>query len=360
MEHHSGVPGDHIRSPATMGDILRLIMPTIIISGPAEAFAQDPRDSDTITDPKTLARFHGLVSKQACADILDKPALKKLGLSGGQLRFVLDEKTSALRIITAYQVSRGMSEEETHLLVEATRGQWSDGCGSGSFRNFYGTVLSTALAMALLNSGEPKDTIGDYFVDAFPLCADDDETRVEFLETDAAKTDVDYLQEAAAWGEPQAQYQLARRLEAGEGVKKDERLAFASYQDAADQGHLLALTLLGYCFQQGTGTVQDLKRGFECFAVAAKKGVPLAMHCVGECLIEGRGVEPDPDEGIEWYRRGVKLGDMGCTAELAECYEVGKGVPQDLDQALKLYERCIEGGFDAVEPAIERVKKQMK
>ena len=334
-------------------------MPTIIISGPALAFAKNPPDSEPITDRKTLARFHGLASKQACADIFDKPPLNKLGLSGGHLRFVLDEETSALRIITAYQVSRCMSEEEKQLLLESTRTQWSDGCGSGSFRNFYGTVLSKSLAKALLNSGESQDTIGDYFVDAFPLFADDDETHVEFLETDAEKTDLDYLQEAAAWGEPQAQYQLARQLETGNGVVKDERLAFASYQNAADQGHLLALTLLGLCFQGGTGTVQDLKRGFECFAIAAKKDVPLAMHCLGECFIEGRGVEPDPGEGIKWYRRGVKLGNMGCTAELAECYEFGKGVPQDLYQALELYERCIEGGFDAVKPAVERLKKQM-
>jgi len=335
-------------------------MPTIIISGPAQAFAENPRDSEPITDRKTLARFHGLASEQACADIFDEPPLNKIGLSGGRLRFVLDKETSSLRIITAYYVPRRLSEEETQLLVEATRAQWSDGCGSGSFENFHGTVLSTALAMALLNSGEPKDNIGDHFVDAFPLFADDEETRVEFLKTDTDKTDLEYLQEAVAWGEPQAQYQLARQLADGDGIKKNEGLAFKNYQKAADQGHLLALTFLGLCFQRGTGTVQDLKRGFECFAQAAKEDVPLAMHCLGECYIEGRGVEPDPGEGIKWYRRGVKLGDMGCTAELADCYEFGKAVAQDLRQALELYERCMEGGFDAVEPAVKRVKKQLK
>jgi len=195
-------------------------MPTLTISGPALAVAKNPRATKPITDRKTLIRFHGLVSEEACADVFEDPRLNKLKLSGEHLRFVFDDKTSTLRIITAYRVPRPLTEAEIQLIVDATKEQWSDGCGSGSFDNFHGTVLSTTLAMALLNSGHPKDEIGDFFVDAFPP-AGDEEFRVEFLKEDAEKTDLDFLQEAATWGEPQAQFQLARQLEEGEGVKKN-------------------------------------------------------------------------------------------------------------------------------------------
>ena len=335
-------------------------MAMLIISGPAHAFAKNPRSSKPINDRITLARFHGLASEEGCADIFDDKDLNKLGLSGGRLRFVLDEKRPALRIVTAFHVSRRLTDEESQRVVEATKAQWSDGCGSGSFENFHGTVLSTAHAIALLNSGESKNNIGEYFVDAYPQFAEDEETRVEFSETGVEKTDLDFLQEAAELGEPHAQFELARQLQDGQDIKKNERLAFQYYQKAAEQGHELALTFLGLCFQNGTGTPQALERGFECFAKAAEKGLPLAMHCLGECFIEGRGVEANAGEGIKWYRRGVKIGDVGCTAELADCYEFGKAVPQDLRQALELYERCIEGGFDAVKPALKRVKKALK
>lgn len=335
-------------------------MAMLIISGPAHAYAKNPRSSKPITDRKALARFHGLASEEGCADIFDDEDLNNLRLSGGRLRFVLDERTPALRIVTAFRVSRRLTDEESRRVVEATKAQWSDGCGSGSFENFHGTVLSKALAIALLNSGESKDNIGEYFVDANPDFNEDEETRVEFSEKGVEKTDLDYLQEAAELGEPQAQFQLAHQLQDGEGIKKDERLAFRYYQKAAEQGHELALTFLGSCFQSGTGTAQDLERGFECFVKAAEKGLPLAMHALGECFIEGRGVKANPGEGIKWYRRGVKFGDMGCTAELADCYEFGKAVPQDLRQALELYERCIDGGFDEVKPALKRVKKALK
>lgn len=129
-------------------------MPTIIISGPAQAFAKNPRASKPITNRKTLARFHGLASEEGCADLFDEPPLKNLGLAGGRLRFVLDNKGARLRIVTAYRLPRRLTDEETELLVAATKAQWSDGCGSGCFENFHGTVLSTALAMAILNAGQ--------------------------------------------------------------------------------------------------------------------------------------------------------------------------------------------------------------
>src|SRR5438034_1306301 len=69
----------------------RFIMPTILISGPAHAFAGNPRGTDPVTDRKTLARFHGLVSEEACADLLDAPSLNEIGITGGRLRFVLEQ-----------------------------------------------------------------------------------------------------------------------------------------------------------------------------------------------------------------------------------------------------------------------------
>src|SRR5688572_29312788 len=100
-------------------------MPPIIISGPAQAFAKNPRGRDPITDRETLARFHGLASEQACADLFDDPPLSKIGLSGGRLRFVLDGESNALRIVTAYHTPRQLTDAETKLLVEETTSQWS-------------------------------------------------------------------------------------------------------------------------------------------------------------------------------------------------------------------------------------------
>lgn len=334
-------------------------MPAIVITGPAVAYAQNPRSREPITDRRTLARFHGLRTEENLAEYLDPP-LSELGISGGHICFVLDKVKPKLRVTTAYSVPRQLTVDELAGLVEATRAQWSDGSGSGSFENSQGTVLSTALAMGILNSEPGRDDLGNCFVDAFPLFADDSETQTEFIEADVPeKSDLEYLQEAAGFGGVQAQFQLARLLEGGEGLAKNERLAFENYEQAAAQGHLPALTFLGLCCQRGTGTTVDLKRAVACFQQAAEGGFPLAMHCLGECYLEGRGITQSSDEGIRWYQRGVDLGDMGCTAQLGDCYENGTGVSQDLRKAIELYEVCMAGGFDAVEEALTRLKKQL-
>jgi hypothetical protein len=334
-------------------------VPLIVISGPAQAFADNPRSRTPIEDRKTLARLHGLVSRYTCVETFDEPPLNGLGLTGGHLRFVLAE--NGLRITTKYHTPRRLSEEEMRLLVEATKAQWSDGMGSGSFSNFAGTVQSAALGMAIQNSG--RSPSGKYFVDAYPLFSEE-EVQVQTSDDEgdsenALPSDLDYLLEAAAIGNAEAQFQLGRQYEDGEAVEQDDLLAFENYQKAADQGHLFALAFLGLCHQRGVGTGQDLARGAACFQKAAEAGLTFAMHCLGECYLEGRGVGKNADEGIAWYRRGVEGGDLGCTAQLGDCYENGLGVERDLRQARDLYRRCREGGFDAVEEALRRVEEQL-
>lgn len=300
-------------------------MPTIVISGPANAFAKNPRATDPITDRKTLARFHGLASKQACADTFDEPPLSELGISGGRLRFILEEDSPGLRITTAFHVPRRLTEEELKLLVDATKAQWSDGSGSGSFSSYYwGKVLSTSLAMALLNSDSSRRDIGEYFVDAYPLFADDGETRVKFLETDGVeKTDLDYLQDTARWGDPHA------------------------------------MLYLGYRYAEGEGVDQDHAKAFEWHMKSAEAGLPWGMGSVGNASETGNGVAMDLGIAAAWYRRGADQGYAPCQAELGECFERGKGVEVNLAEALRWYEIALKNGLPAVQPAIDRVKQAM-
>ena len=329
-------------------------MPTLLISGPAQAFAGDPREGDPVTDAKTLVRFHGLVSENACSETFDEAPLSDLGISGGLLRFVVED--GKLRITTAYQVPRKLSDEELEQLAEATRVQWSDGIGEGSFKNWYGWVCSTSLAMAVLNQQPGRDDLGPYFVDPSPMFADGG-TRVDFLEADVDKSQMDYALEAAQLGDVQAQFAVGRHLEDGDGIDKNESLAFENYQKAAAQGHLPALTFVGRCHEKGIGTSQDLEQGVACYRQAAEAGLTLAMHHLADCYFEGKGVAADPAEAIRWYQRGADLGDLGCTAEMGDVHEFGKGVPIDLHKALEFYQRCSDGGWDDVmaEP-LARVK----
>jgi hypothetical protein len=334
-------------------------MPQIVISGVAHAFADDPRTNEPLTDGESLAILHGMYSDEVCSEFLDEPPLSEIGIGGGRLRFVHVKDRSGLRITTAYDVPRDLSDDERAHLVEATLAQWSDGIGSGSFRNHHGQVLSTALAMALQNADPSRTDLGRFFVDAYPFVPDQD-IQVEFRPTGTADDVlVQDLIAAADAGDPSAQVELGTLYETGDGVEQDERAAAEMYARAAMQGHPAGATYLGECLLYGRGTAENQPRAVEWFRAGAEGGFPLAMHYLGECYTEGYGVAVDLEEAVKWYRQGAELGNPGCLAELGDCLEFGRGAEQDLDAAVRCYRQALNCGFDAVLEAIARVEEKL-
>src|SRR5690348_9105545 len=80
-------------------------------------------------------------------------------------------------------------------------------------------------------------------------------------------TDIPTTRRAADRGDPVAQYYLALRYATGNGLSRNDLLAFHWYEQAA------------------------------------KQGLAAAQNNVGAAYMKGKGVERNPSEGIEWYRR---------------------------------------------------------
>jgi hypothetical protein len=248
-------------------------MSTIVISGAANVFAKSPRATDPIADGNMLARFHGLCSEQACAETFDELPLMNLGISGGRLRFLFVGASQRLRITTAYHVPRRLTDAELNVLIDATKAQWSDGIGSGSFDFSRGTIYSTALAMALLNQKPGRSDIGRFFVDAYPLDAEDD-PQVQFLEGDLPdKKDIDYLRESAEFGDPEAMGFMGDAYENGKGVPKDLARAASWYRRGADSGDVPCQAQLGECYELGKGVDVDFVEALRWYELALRNGL---------------------------------------------------------------------------------------
>jgi uncharacterized protein len=58
----------------------------------------------------------------------------------------------------------------------------------------------------------------------------------------------------------------------GEGVAKDDQVAFAWYHKAAEQGHALAEYLVGQMYSEGRGVTKDDKAAAEWFRKGAEQG----------------------------------------------------------------------------------------
>lgn len=148
------------------------------------------------------------------------------------------------------------------------------------------------------------------------------------------------IREGAAAGVPEAQAVLGQMLldqgEASEG--------FAWFNQAAAQGHLMALNMVGRCYDLGWGTAVDKVRAAECFRVAAERGLDWAMYNYATALALGEGVAEDKPAALAWFERAAAQGNAKAINHVGSFHEDGWVVPQDLAKAAECYARAAEGG----------------
>ena len=98
---------------------------------------------------------------------------------------------------------------------------------------------------------------------------------------------------------PQAQYNLANLLAAGQGVARDHGKAFALYQQAADQGYAKAFAKLGRYHEDGLVVARDADAAFDCYRRGAEGGDFRGQFSyAGMLAAQGRS-----DEALLWLAK---------------------------------------------------------
>ncbi len=92
----------------------------------------------------------------------------------------------------------------------------------------------------------------------------------------------------------------------------------------------------------GRGLPADLAAGEALFEQIAQRGNPLAMTIVGRFYLNGIGVTRDPTKAAEWFEKAAVLNEPGGTADLAVLYMRGIGVKQDYARAFTLTQPLAE------------------
>jgi TPR repeat protein len=116
----------------------------------------------------------------------------------------------------------------------------------------------------------------------------------------------------------------------------------ADWQAAAATGDVNAQWLLARCLQEGAGVAQDSQAAVSLLRKAAESGIAVAQNDLGDCLFEGLGVQEDPAEAYHWYSRAADQGFGEAAKNLGVCYERGKGAMQDDAQALAWFRKAAE------------------
>lgn len=168
------------------------------------------------------------------------------------------------------------------------------------------------------------------------------------------KEDLSLIRYRAEAGDAEAQYELGRKYDFGEGVTKDSYEAVKWYRMAAEQGNVKAQYNLGVSYDEGEGVAQDSYEAVKWYRMAAEQKDASAQYNLGVCYKNGEGVAQDYYEAVKWYRMAAEQGNPDAQNNLGVCYENGEGVKKNNKEAIKWYKKAAAQGN---EKAIENLRQ---
>jgi TPR repeat protein len=113
----------------------------------------------------------------------------------------------------------------------------------------------------------------------------------------------------------------------------------------ADQGNAVAEEILGFMYVRGEGVQRDDAVAFHWFTLAAEAGRPEAQSELGRMYRDGVGVTADGKAALLWFRRAAEQGKTDACNSVGELYHLGSsGIPVDHTAALEWFFRAAERG----------------
>lgn len=118
-----------------------------------------------------------------------------------------------------------------------------------------------------------------------------------------------------------------------------------SLRDAAIAGDAFAVYELADRLETGQGVIRDVNLSARLFMRAAEQGFVPAQARIAKQLEKGIGVDRDPEMAREWYRRAAEAGNVTAMHQLAMTFAQGVGGPIDLASAVLWFKRAAKHGY---------------
>jgi len=109
------------------------------------------------------------------------------------------------------------------------------------------------------------------------------------------------LSAEAARGKSEAMYLLGKMYAQGQGIERNDALAFAWFQKAAAADYAPAQGMLGMFYAQGRGAKRDNTKSIEWARRAAENGDALSQYMMGVRALDGLGVPQSSDDAVAWF-----------------------------------------------------------
>ena len=118
------------------------------------------------------------------------------------------------------------------------------------------------------------------------------------------------FRDAAEGGYAEAQIQIGRCYEYGNGVAQNEAKAVEWYRKAVAQDYDEGWCCLACCYNLGIGLKKDHLEAIRLYLIAAERGHPRAQNNLGSCFENGNGVKKNIDMAVCWYQHAAFRGNQ--------------------------------------------------
>lgn len=181
---------------------------------------------------------------------------------------------------------------------------------------------------------------------------------------DSAEEKFHLYELAATNGNPVAQYMLGKCYENGYCCEVNNKLAFESYLNSAEQDsdvRALALYKIGFCLYWGLGVAKDIQRANAYFQYSADMNNPEALYRLGINYCDGIGVNKDTNKGIDLLNTAASYGHSRAYKSLGDISYFGYyGFEKNLDSAIEKYNSSILCEDEEVLDKINQIDLQSK
>lgn len=145
------------------------------------------------------------------------------------------------------------------------------------------------------------------------------------------------LRPLADQGNAVAQEILGFMYARGEGIPRDDAVAFRWFTLAAEAGRAEAQFELGRMYRDGIGMPADGKAALFWLRRAAEQGKTDACNLVGELYLGSGGIPVDHTAALEWFFRAAERGSAEAMYNIGLHYAAGQGVERDDIESFKWF-----------------------
>ena len=133
---------------------------------------------------------------------------------------------------------------------------------------------------------------------------------------------------------PNAFMAMAERYKSGDGVFQSDTRSLEMHIRAAELGHIVAFTIIGYFYDEGSAVEQDMSKASEYYEIAAKKG-SVPAHQYLALFHESNG---NIQNSINHRKVAASAGNQPSMNKLMKYYKQKLLSREDLTQTLRAFQ----------------------